>query len=384
MRAEIRAWVPWNKRGRAAMIGGAPSIVSLKGGVSLKRRAMRRALLIAVLCACGALAHAATEPILDTMRLPSMRPGGSEAYTGRFLLGDLPRAWAVASNGWYGGQWGGDTIAEMRDGALKSCASKGGTDCAIYAEDLDVVWHGRQPLARPQQPAIIAERGYEVVPDRRFFWFGPQAAEGVVLFGHGFGGAKADYRGSQPPGYLRALNDVGYDVIRFDRDPGWDHDPDLVATWLRGALAELRRRGWRTIVSAGQSRGAWNALQMLATPGAADAIIAASPAQSGVDPGWLILNGETSFYSLLAGIPRQSTRVAFIQFREDPFAGGEERRAERVRRMLAPQVGAMLMIDRPDGLKGHGAAASTDFAVRFGNCIMHFVRDPNPPTGCAQ
>ena len=40
------------------------------------------------------------------------------------------------------------------------------------------------------------------------------------------------------------------------------------------ALAEFRRLGWKLVIAAGESRGAWTALQMLDSPGLADVVIA--------------------------------------------------------------------------------------------------------------
>ena len=126
-------------------------------------------------------ARAQTEPILDLGQLPAMRPQAVESYRDRFLIGNLPRAWAVSSAGFEGGQWGGETIEKAREAALKSCADKGGKDCVIYAENLDVVWHGRAAAARPIPATLIADRGYAFMPDPRYFWRGPRTARGVVV-----------------------------------------------------------------------------------------------------------------------------------------------------------------------------------------------------------
>ena len=69
-------------------------------------------------------AAAQTPAVLDLAALPSMEPAGRTGYEQRFLLGNLQRAWAISSNGKYGGQWGSDTIASVRAAALKSCAEK--------------------------------------------------------------------------------------------------------------------------------------------------------------------------------------------------------------------------------------------------------------------
>lgn len=85
-------------------------------------------------------------------------------------------------------------------------------------------------------------------------------------------GALADARGLQPQPHVRAFNNAGFDVVRFDRDPNADAR-DRAAGWLEEALLDLRRRGYRRVIVGGQSRGGWNSLQMLAHAGLADAVV---------------------------------------------------------------------------------------------------------------
>ena len=150
-----------------------------------------------------------------------------------FLLTDVPRAFAIGSNGAQGYQGsngygiGNGNIDATRAKALQNCAAKGATDCAIYAENLDVVWRGRASTPNLVPAALVSTENYEIVPDNRFFWHGPAAAAGVYLWGHGSGGTTGrnaassswtDMHGRQPPPYARALNDVGFDILRFDRE----------------------------------------------------------------------------------------------------------------------------------------------------------------------
>ncbi len=88
-----------------------------------------------------------------------MKPSGLEVYRDRFLMANLPRAWAIASDGSAGGQGAGGTIEKTREAALKSCVDKGGTDCAIYAENLDVVWRGRKGHSGAVGPGFAEKFG---------------------------------------------------------------------------------------------------------------------------------------------------------------------------------------------------------------------------------
>src|SRR5262249_31800682 len=114
-----------------------------------------------------------------------------------------------------------------------------------------------------------------------YFWNGPQAARGVVVWGHGKGNG-TDAREFQPAPVIRPFNNQGFDVVRFARAPGDDY-ADWAQEWLRHGLSDLRRRGYRLIISGGQSRGANDALFMLGSPGLVDAVIALSPGSYGVE-----------------------------------------------------------------------------------------------------
>ena len=210
-----------------------------------------------------------------------MVQGGRAAYE-RFLIGSLPRAFAIASNGAYGGGWQGGSTEAMRKLSLDDCTERGGHDCTVYVENLDVVWPGRgAPPHTPVPGPVLTGPGHVFVPDERFYWHGPQAARGVYVWAHGLG--QVDARGLQPPPHVRAFNNAGYDILRFDRELSWD-SPERAADWLRAGLAQLRRMGWKSVISGGHSLGGWINLQMLDTPGLADVVIAESPASYWNDP----------------------------------------------------------------------------------------------------
>src|SRR5690349_567031 len=117
--------------------------VRLRTGACAMRRLI--ALLSALGCLVGAQA-AELPPVLDIAAVPNLDAKGRAAYAD-FLLMDLPRAFALASNGVTGWRAGGKSIEDVRARALKICADGGGTDCSVYAEDLQVVWHNRAPSA---------------------------------------------------------------------------------------------------------------------------------------------------------------------------------------------------------------------------------------------
>ena len=312
--------------------------------------------------------------------------GPGQVLWGSFLEQNLPRVAAVSPDGHLGWHAGG-SLAEARARALTNCRSNGGVGCVLYAEDLSVVLpgHGWQP-APPPGP-LAGTWNWSLVPDRRYIWHGAQSAAGAVVWMEGKGGAPP---GQQPPPVLRPFANAGFDVVRLDREPASD-DRDRAAGWLRQSLVLLRAQGWRKIVVAGQSRGAWNALQMLDTPGLADVVIALSPAAQGTAGGAAApseLGGGLNLFAqddelrrVVAAIPPSAARLAVAQFDDDLFMGDADTRIRLVERLRA-RLGALLLIDRPAGLTGHGAGGTIAFAHRFAACLLRLAIEPAPPLRC--
>jgi hypothetical protein len=339
---------------------------------------MHRALLILLLSiACAAAAAAAEPPVLDAAAVPYVKPEGRASYR-NFLLVNLPRAFAVASSGAYGWQGGTGTLQEMRAKALASCAAKGGSDCAIYAEDLTVAFPGRPRIEPPAVPGpLITGSGYAFVPDERFIWYGPQTARGLFVWGHGIGGPDESH--VQPQNYVRAFNNAGFDVVRFARDSTFDSERNA-SEWLQDDLPKLRAMGWHLIVAGGQSAGGWASLATVDKPGLADAVIAVSAAYLNTA---LMGAQAAGLYALSHSANAPNTRVAIVYFQGDPYVTeGIDNRLSSLLGGLKGHVGPILVIDRPPGFSGHGGARAYDFGRRYGPCLLRFVLDTPPPTSC--
>ena len=341
--------------------------------------------LSAVLLLVLAAWPAAAQPRNPLLEIPAS-PGLSEAdraSVGRFLNYPVPRVLALGPNGAFGWQSRAGTLEETERRALESCQRRtNGAPCQVAVRDISVVLPGRA-WAPPEPPADmrLSSFSHETVPDARFLWWGPAQARGVLVFAHGRGPGGTDSRGGQPQGWTRHFNNAGYDVWRFDRHPNAD-DAVRAAGWLRADLAELRRRGYRHIVMAGQSRGGWNTLMVLDTPGLADVHIAIAPAAHG-DLGSAShgrqLDDLRNIIAAAAGAPR--ARIAIANFREDNFDAEPERRGALFRE-LGTRAGAFLFLDRPEQPTGHGAGGSSTFNDRFGPCLLRFATAPQPPASC--
>lgn len=174
---------------------------------------------------------------------------------------------------------------------------------------------------------------------------------------------------------MKAFSDAGFDIVRFERDPAHDKDNFLAKQRLRSGLTYLRRLGYAKLVVSGQSRGGWNALQMMMLPGLEDAVIAISPTAFG--------GGQQAAADMRNAmgthIAEPHTRLAFVQFEDDPFAGDEAFRTVMVEDHWAPQLGDVLMIDRPPGFHGHGGGNGEAFRKAYGACLVRFVMAPALP-----
>lgn len=347
---------------------------------------LRRLLLLIVLLAGPALAEApqrALAPVLDTAAVPGLGPNG-QLELSRTLLRNLPRVFVIGPGGAFASRSGPAPPDEVERAALGACQalSRGNAPCIPWLRNLDIAWPGRewQAPAAPEDMAFGDARRV-TLPDPRFLWWGPGRARGVLLWAHGRNADGADSRGSQPQSWVRHFNNAGWDVWRFDRDPATDFTR-AAAIWLRGDLIELRRRGYARVIAAGQSRGAWNALQALDTPGLTDATIAIAPAALAS----MEAPAQAAQIAALRRVVEQAagaagTRVAIANFRGDPFDGLPEERAT-VLRGLAGRTAAFLLIDRPEGIEGHGAGGGRAFAERFGGCLFLFATAEDPRVSC--
>ena len=328
----------------------------------------RRSLLgAAPLLAVAGVYDAPTFPVLDVEAVPGLNDAGRGEYR-RFLMMNTPRAFALSHAGVAGAAGGAIRACGAAQQAVVLCERAGGQAARLYAQDLDVVWNNPAGPPPPQRAPLIETWNYSFVPDRRFFWRGAANAKGIYIWAHG---TSTDPLGLQPPPHVRVFNNAGYDIVRFDRVPNAD-DVDRAALWLRHGIAFMRQAGWRRVIAGGHSRGGWNCLQMAKFADLADALIAESPAAQGVASGFLLSSQTDDLRQIVAGVPRTHTKLAFIQFQDDPYIGSADSRAHLVE-SLRERVGGLLLIDRPPTFSGHFAAQALSFAERFGGVLLNFA-----------
>ena len=242
-----------------------------------------------------------------------------------------------------------------------------GTACRILAVN----------LALEGQRAVMAPRTETIGPFRAspLHWrHAPQQATGVVLWSHGYGGATSDNRNSNAPGFLSVLNDAGFDIFRFDRSPQEDDIAASLARLLREAPT-LRAAGYRRVIMAGQSRGAWQSILLAgAMPEAVDAVIAAAPAAHGADAAGHTMAVD-DFRRALSGLTAARPRLAVALFDGDPFDPDVTARSGLVEAMVDRRTAPTLLL-RPPTIRGHGGATELTFTQTYGACLLTFLIAP--------
>jgi pimeloyl-ACP methyl ester carboxylesterase len=198
---------------------------------------------------------------------------------------------------------------------------------------------------------------------------GPQQAKGIVIWSHGRSTNSEDSE-SPTPAYLSALRDDGWDVMRFNRLSHGDTLADS-SKRLVDYVDSLKQKGYRRVVVAGQSFGAFLSLMAADATAEIDAVIATAPAAYGsfddFYDSWRL--NATRLYPLLEQI--RHARVMVFYFHADDFDPGG--RGERTRAILSGRGVGYAVIDQPSYLTGHWASSTGLFLRRFGNCIRDFA-----------
>jgi pimeloyl-ACP methyl ester carboxylesterase len=205
---------------------------------------------------------------------------------------------------------------------------------------------------------------------------GAERARGAVVWSHGCS-LQEECSIVPTPAYITAFRAAGWDTFRLNHSSVGDTLPDGAAA-LANEAEGLKRNGYRRIVLAGQSFGAFISLMAAGRSDAVDAVIATAPAAYGSaesNPVGYGLNA-TRLYEVLGSVRR--ARVALFFFEGDIFDPGG--RAAMADRILGARRLAHLVVDRPAGLSTHWAGIGTAFAEHFAPCLVAFAAS-DPASG---
>jgi pimeloyl-ACP methyl ester carboxylesterase len=209
--------------------------------------------------------------------------------------------------------------------------------------------------------------GTEFVRAPGFAFAGPVAAKGVLVWVPGTYGK--DRTGPpDTPDFVGREAASGMDVWCFNRDRG--NDPlDSGAKILAYEIQTLRDQGYREVVVAGHSRGAWIALTALAHPGLADAVVAFSPAAHGTREERKA-QAMADWTALWDAAVNNGTRVVLVQFLDDPYDPDPALRLAIARTRLRANL---MSIFEPAEPKGHAGVYEPAFDEHFGAAIAGFL-----------
>ncbi len=204
---------------------------------------------------------------------------------------------------------------------------------------------------------------------------GPAHATGAVVWLHG-GVSPGEFTGpeypdGQPaPDWLGRLAAQGWDVWRYNRTPGHDPLAEGAAATLQG-LAALHAAGYRRVILAGFSRGAFIGMVALAHPELIEAAILLSPAAHGTRAERRAQ--AIADYTARLAAARGPMRLALAQFNDDPFDPDPPLRGRLAREAAARAGMAFLHIDRPAIPTGHMGSFEPEFDAQFGAELARFA-----------
>ncbi len=291
----------------------------------------------------------------------------------------FPLAFLITKDGGYAVAWRcqGPTCnapaTHYLEQAQASCRTFGHLgDCLVHSIGREQVW----PQAYHFEEAVRSR----LVEPFRLVRRGPAQAQGVVLYVPGHNGNRypPSLTYSLVPPYLRLFHATGYDVLRYNI-AYYDYsivNEEEIDQAIRQAIVTLREQGYRKVVLAGQSRGAWHILRAAREALPIEAAIVAVPAAHGQVEEWdgqlnkRFSRNNADFEKIIAALA--DVRILFLFFAGDTYdAGGK---VGLVQQHLGARLGRdMVVINAPQELRGHGAAEKQAFTAAYGDCVVQFA-----------
>jgi pimeloyl-ACP methyl ester carboxylesterase len=288
------------------------------------------------------------------------------------------RAFVIGPDGkanWWAGAGGPDPGGAV-DAALKRCADRTKESCTLHVvNNYTVTGHEWRELV-PARAADAPDIG-RLRPEPYWSMRGPQLATGLIVWSHGYMAGK-NSTNSAPPAWIGRFTRLGYDLYRFDRE--WIADWASDATALAAAVGKARHMGYRRIVLAGQSAGAWVSLAALQRGAAVDGVISIAAAHHGEVVKMQDPTRARSDWQHLVGSLKPGTRVLLVNFADDAYDVGG--RMADARAAFARNGVDAVIIDDPQGFKGHGAGGNLAFTRNYGPCLQAFIESAKKQPPC--
>lgn len=321
-------------------------------------------------------------------------PGRSaqDGWRDLFLGQRLNRAMAVNAKGAWGVSYGATSEQAAIESAMRSCTeqvkrSKGTDECRLYAVNMRIVYPGAE-FGLPYYDHGIGD----FTSREGYFVYGPRRAKGVLVWQHGYSGRCNDQRMNAAWSVVTRFNLEGWDVLRFDRDPCLDGDIDWALSRLTESVPKLRSAGYRKIVLAGQSRGAWQSIEFLAKGAVPiDGVLSISAARHGEATSRATLVAPEDWRRMIRAIKPGPVAFAAVFFAWDGYVpeavqqtafAREELTAKGIGNTVIYEDGEDVVPLRDGKRNGHGGAGSGVFTKRYGDCLIRFIETREKNGAC--
>ena len=288
------------------------------------------------------------------------------------------RAFVVSPDGkatWQAGG-GGPDPGRVIDVALKRCEEQAKQACILHVVNNYTVSHTNWRDVVPARAVDAPDIG-RLRPEPYWSMRGPQLAAGLIVWSHGYMAGR-NATESAPQGWIGRFTRLGYDLYRFDRE--WISDWAGDATALVAAVRKAREMGYRRVVLAGQSAGAWVSLAALARGAPVDGVISIAAAHHGLVEKMSDTTRARSEWQHVLEAIKPGPKIVLVNFAEDAYDVGG--RMAEARSIFAKTGVNAEIIDSPEGFKGHGAASDFAFARKFGPCIQAFIEQGKKQVPC--
>jgi len=257
---------------------------------------------------------------------------------------------------------------------LKYCAERSKTSCTLYAVN-NVLLSGRD-WKKAAPPVLQAIGRLHAEP----YWdnAGPQKAAGLIVWSHGYF-LGIDATATAPQGQVAYFTGNGYDLYRFDRQYIRDWPGD--ASDLVDAVRQAKAMGYRRVILAGQSAGAWVSMAAIMRGAPADGVISVSAAHHGEVKNMTDVSRARSEWQQVVKAIKPGPRLVVVFFKDDSYDVGG-RTGDATAAFAASGVQAEV-IAYPEGFTGHGAGNGPAFPSKYGACIYAFIESGTrtPPCG---
>ncbi len=301
----------------------------------------------------------------------SLSPSVVKNYNDEYKNLQRPLYFAVSENGRYAVSWRCYSGACSQDKAYK--------DVLAYCDKIDldgkcrIFYQGKKKIY-PFPIETDETLGAKIVFPKDSFLFGYRDAKGIILYFPGYSSHTwpPDLDNEVLPQYAKTLNKNGYDIAKVNI-PFYNRDPIMIpdiALFISQLFKEYRTKGYRKIIFAGQSRGAWSILHASRYIDSPDVyyILSTPVAHGAKGKSWNYRKQDIQFINLIR--PIRTGNFLFFFFSNDPYDTGKK---AGILSELFSKEARTIIVDRPSDLSGHGSAWSHLFDVTYSQTMMDFL-----------